>query len=781
MPRRQMDMPITHVHHGAYTLEGDIEPIIAELRLAPPVLYQCSSTATPLPNTAGAAIPTPTDPDRFCSPQEIQKRLDLTRRWVNELHGIGIRWVIPYTCNVKLGGKHEGRKGIWKFYDHWDDYTFLGIGPRPGADPIEWMARERDGQLHYSYEKRHPGFTSCGWYKYTPCLNNPHFNTYQRANVRTIALAGYDGVFVDNNNINCYCQHCEKLFKVWMSKRHAPDQLRERFGWSSYDEVHLGWRGNRMDWVKYDPLFRRFVEDTLPSQERIQWFETDDMNEIKLQEAGSGWLWGRSNEFLSWVYVHISPEERRKTWGVEHIEDSWGIRDERDRLLWAETSRFWASCICDNLRKIKGYGQEVSGKDFLVVPNWGELLTFQELAFREDMGHDIEEWAPATDIVFWEDNRDPGRTAEGLYFDYSLEYKLAHAAGVRSGAMAALPGDHDTCALAHGEAVAHGGAFIQRGPEFADLRGEYNRFLSGHQHWFEGYVSAARAGLVLSFQTYRLGGHAHIRDTFRLVQFLNDQQVPFDVLVDTQLPDRELLRSYSLLVCSELAALSNEATAAFREFVCGGGILFGCGALGTMDEFGAPRSGFLAGISAANVIRCDRLNDLLPPGQISREDALEFVTNVWRYLNWSVTKWPLIDAGDYAVKIERFVDPRAVATRIPGWQNFQVADPYACNGLRVVPYSRVSGRRCELSIHLLNYNVDLTLPAGKRSTKTMRDIAISLPVGDGLVLRDALCARPGKEVETVDACIKADRVMFNVPELDAYALVHLTLDNHVAH
>ncbi|HOM58061.1 MAG TPA: hypothetical protein PLG27_09950 [Candidatus Latescibacteria bacterium] len=61
MPRRQMDIPITHVHHGAYTLEGDIEPIIAELRPAPPVLYQCSSTATPLPNTAGAAIATPTD------------------------------------------------------------------------------------------------------------------------------------------------------------------------------------------------------------------------------------------------------------------------------------------------------------------------------------------------------------------------------------------------------------------------------------------------------------------------------------------------------------------------------------------------------------------------------------------------------------------------------------------------------------------------------------------------------------------------------------------------
>ncbi|HPC43765.1 MAG TPA: hypothetical protein PLJ50_01355, partial [Candidatus Latescibacteria bacterium] len=179
-----------------------------------------------------------------------------------------------------------------------------------------------------------------------------------------------------------------------------------------------------------------------------------------------------------------------------------------------------------------------------------------------------------------------------------------------------------------------------------------------------------------------------------------------------------------------------------------------------------------------NLIPYNRLNDVLPPGQISREDALEFVTNIWRYLNWSVTKWPLINAGDYAVKIERFVDPGAIGARIPGWSNFQVADPHACNGLRVVPYSKVSGRRRELSVHLLNYNVDLTLPAGARSTEIMRDVAISLPVGHGLVLRDARCARPGKEVEIVDACVKADRVMFSVPELGVYALVHLTFDNH---
>lgn len=795
MNRSKTALPFTYVHDGRYTLTGEIDQYIAELRLAPPTIYHVTSLTTPLPNTSGAAIPLKEDPYYLAPPEEIARRLETAKRWTAALHAAGVRWVIPYTCNQALGGVESTRSGIWKFWDHWDQYTDLGIGPRPELDPIHWIARERNGELHFTYEMRHSGFGPFE-FRYAPCLNNPYFNQYQRANARMIAMAGYDGVFMDNNNLNCYCRWCTARFREWMIGRHTRKALRDLFGWSSPEEIELGWRGSRFEWLKEDPLFREFVAETLGPEERVHWFGTDDMAQARLPEAGNGWLWGRGNEYVRWVYARLSPEERERRWGSARLEGWWGIRNDGDRLLWAETKRFWADSVRQNHEKVQQWGNQVLGRHFLVVPNWGNLQQFEDIAFREPIGHDVRLWSPGCDMIFWEDDGDAGRVAPGVFLDFALEYRLAFAHDMRSACMAALTGDEPTCALAHAEAAATGGsAFIQRLPEFPQLRASYTRLFETYGDWYEGYTSAARVGLAFSVDNLHLENADHIHQVYRLSQYLNDQQVPFDYLLEEHLGDVDYLLGYRVVVAPAVRYLAREACRALAEFVERGGTLVAAGPVGTHDMNALPRrrnplaslarkarkrDGVAVLDANGRFIGAECLEALLPPGQLTREDMIEIAVSAYRAIRRSGSRHTLLKAEDYAVNVERFLEAGRLGALVPGWERLRIADPYRACGLRVFPYVRLDGTAGSLVAHLVNYNVDLTGQAGSRKVDVLCDTALRLEVPDGWLVQRAEWLVPGADAVAIAFTTQDGAAAVVAPRVETYALVRLTLAPGVA-
>ena len=778
MRRPTTALPATYVHDGRYVLEGDIEPYIAQIRSGPPTYYHCTAYATPLPNVSGAVIPTAEDHNRLLPPEAIARRLDAAQRWTAALHAAGVRYVIPYTCNQALAGNYERHTGMWTFWDHWGDYARFDIGPRPEADPIDWLQRERDSGPHYTYEMRHSAATWCEQYRYAPCANNPYHNGFQRANVRMIAMSGYDGVFMDNNNLNCYCRWCAGGFRTWMAARYTPNELRTLFGWASPDQIELGWRGSRFEWLKTDPLFREFVGFSLKPDELIPWFGTHDIDRVRLADAGNGWLWGRGNEYLSWVYNRLSPAERRRRWGSERLEGWWGIRDERDRFLWAETKRFWAESICANLRKVRRWGSEVLERDFIVVPNWGNLQQYEDIAFREPIGHDVRSWVPGCDVIFWEDDGDPGRVAPAIYLDFAFEYKLALAHGARSACMAALSGDRATCELAHAEAAATCSAFIQRMPEFPDQRAAFTRLAEEHSDWYEGLASAARVGLAFSIENLHLEDVPHVHAVYRFNHYLTDQQVPFDLLVEEHLADADYLAGYRVVIIPAARYMADEACRALAAFVEGGGTLVLAGECGTHDLRAQKRAEDpFAHVAEGRgrLIRAECVEEILPPGGMTREDMIEIAIDVYRTIKRHGSRHVLYMSEDYAVKAERFVEAGPLGALVPGWERLRVADPYAACGLRAFPYVRLDETTGALVAHLVNYNMDLARPAGSRTIEPLHDMPLRLPLPDGWRATGAEWLTTGASPAPLDVRMEEGAAIVRLPEIETYAVVRVAL------
>ncbi len=790
MERPVTGLPITYIIDYRDHLP-DMEAHIEELRPSPPTLYHIGTLDTPMPSCWGAAFPhEPEGGAALADPEEIAQRLDTNRRFVAKLHEIGVRWVIPYICNQTLGGNRETRTGIWKFYDHWDDYREFGVGQRPAADPVDWMARERNGGLHFNYETRHPYFMKWGQFRFAPCMNNPFYNDYQRPIVRMIALAGYDGVFVDNCILNCYCWWCQDGFRRWLSGRSTAEDLAEAFGWSRPEQIQLGHRGSRIEWVKDDPLFRTFLAETLSPEERVKWLGTDDMERADVAIGGNGWLWGRANEYRRWAHARLSPDERELRWGIRSL-DEWGIRDQADRLLWAETKRFWAESVCDNLEKIRRWGAEVLGHAFLILPNWGAMQSLDGNEFREEIGHDFRRWSPQSEYQMWEEDGDSGRVAPGIHLDYTLQYKFGFAHRARSAAMNARGDDGPTCALAHAEAAATGGnAFIQHGTRFPEIRTLYHRLFSDAADWFEGYTSAATVGLVYSYENLHLENTEHVKQVYRWSRYLDNQQVPFDYLLEEHIADEEYLRPYRLVIAPEVTYLSEEQCRALTSFVVSGGTLVLTGDIGSHDMHARPRAESPLTPLIRKARKKDRVKvfaeqgqliwaptvgDLIPTGALTREEMLDLARSEASALQGAASRYELMDAVDRAVAVERFLDPGPLASLVKDWERLQVADPYAACGVRVFPYIHLDGKSGAFVAHVVNYNISLTSKPGTRTVEAVKDLSLRFTVPDGWRVRRVESLEPGGSLTALHRKAKKGVVTLSLPSVEAYALVRVSL------
>jgi glycosyl hydrolase family 42 (putative beta-galactosidase) len=791
MKRPHTRIPMTYVHDGQLHLD-DPEPTLELVKPAPPDIYHLSPADTTIMSGHGPAYPVDGDPDHMDSSEEVQARFDKACAWADAMHATGVKWLIPYICNQTLVGNPDRRTGVWMFWDHWDEYTEFGVGERPETDPIEWMARERDGRLHYNYELRHTAFTPNDQFHYAPCQNNPGYQQFLKAVVVGIARCGYDGVFVDNNNLNCYCEYCRSGFRERMTGMYTPEQLHDFFGWDTPEEIEAGWRGNRFAWLQQDEFFRGYVDRTLSSEDKVRWFGTDDMAKADLAEPGNGWLWGRGNEYVTWLHANISPDDRHRMWGFEHLENCWGIRDDRDRRTWAETKRFWAESNSRNHELIKQWGSGENGRQFVVVPNWGNMQNGEDVEFRLPIGHDVKRWLPFMDMLFWEDDGEPGRIAPGLYLDFALEYRFALSHGVRSGNMANLPGDEATADVAHAEVSASGGsAFIQRMPEFPELRNAYTRLYREFGDWYDDYESAARVGLIFSIENLHMENNEHAREAYRLNHWLCDQGVPHDLLIERQVRERDILSGYDVVIAPRLRYIRDRECAALVEFVRNGGTLVVTGDTGTHNILGVGREENPILGMAANameydgysiyerggvVIFTDSLDRLLPLGHVTREDAYEIATGNQRLVKREYLRAELLHAGDYAANVERFQDGGLLAQVISGWDQQRYVDPYACCGLRPVPYQRYDGDSGVIVTHLVNYNLDLWKPAGTRVVESIKNAEIRIPVRDGWHVTSAEWLEPGGDPTPIACETENGTAVVTIAEVHTYGMIRLNVE-----
>ncbi len=168
------------------------------------------------------------------SPAEVRERLEQLTRMASELHAAGARWLTPYICSMTVNGNPERRTGFWEFYDHWDEYRDLGLGPRPVADPFAWLQTRPDGTptIYYGYkypDEFYPPFKTN--HRFAACWHTEGWRQWLLDVVRGVARCGFDGVFVDNGcSQRSTSAPALAAFRSFLSNRFTPEQASERLG-----------------------------------------------------------------------------------------------------------------------------------------------------------------------------------------------------------------------------------------------------------------------------------------------------------------------------------------------------------------------------------------------------------------------------------------------------------------------------------------------------------------------------------------------------------------------
>ncbi|HPO09388.1 MAG TPA: hypothetical protein PLZ55_12020, partial [bacterium] len=460
----------------------------------------------------------------------------------------GVKAVICYLCNQTMAGDPDKRIGFWDFYDHWNDYPKLDIGPKPERDPIDWLQRWPDGQMHFTYPKDMPVFKP--GFRFQPCQNSPDWRKFLVACTRRIAAIGYDGLFVDNCILHCYCEHCQQRFDRHLCSHYPREQWPQLFG-TSFRQT--GGKARL-----YDP--------------------------------------GRGDAERGYDYEKYIGEP-----GSEEFS-------HQDVLLWVETQRFWADSIVEQVTEMKKAGSEVLGRPFLIVMNWGPFYRVSALNSRRQDAKDVAQFNRVADGIMFEDELDMGRIADALYLDHRLQYKYSLSLGACPVELPSVQGIPNLYELALAEACAGGGgAFCRYSPEFPEVRNKYSSFVRSHPELYDNLVSANSVGICLFFDQLFFENTEHLNEVFEISRCFDEQGILYDYIPESAC-NLETLRRWKAIVVPNITHLSDDQRAALDRYTREGGNLFVIGYCGQYSGKGAPHlpaEGILPNRTLAEMLECE--------------------------------------------------------------------------------------------------------------------------------------------------------------------------------
>jgi hypothetical protein len=151
------------------------------------------------------------EPRRQLTPDEWRMRIKATEKFVQDVHSSGVKTVIPYISPMTMFGNSERRQGFFQFFDSWDKYAKdFDLGARPAGDPLDWTQRDKQGQNYFRVGGGSEDVN--GLTRYSMCINNPGWRSWQMLTTDWIARVGYDGVWMDNVLVHrCYDQYCQAI------------------------------------------------------------------------------------------------------------------------------------------------------------------------------------------------------------------------------------------------------------------------------------------------------------------------------------------------------------------------------------------------------------------------------------------------------------------------------------------------------------------------------------------------------------------------------------------
>ena len=165
-----------------------------------------------------------------------QANYDYYRDFIRRAHAESIKVNGHFSMSYLFGDPTPGRERGWFDFvrNRWDEAV---LGPRPSADPFDYIQRYGDGRpimMTTKEDARLKGLHDLN--KYWGCPNNPHWQAALKAMVKTAIGLGLDGITgLYSYRLDCACPYCRKAFRQYLRTRFRPRQIRERFGIEDLD------------------------------------------------------------------------------------------------------------------------------------------------------------------------------------------------------------------------------------------------------------------------------------------------------------------------------------------------------------------------------------------------------------------------------------------------------------------------------------------------------------------------------------------------------------------
>ena len=781
------DTPLTY-QIDYYEHVSHAEETAHKLAVAPPMLFHgghdhtFSSSVGPHAARGRGGQPAPGQ-SLLIGPEEAARRTEAVREWTRLAHDAGARRVVPYVCNQTIFGDPAARTVFWEFWDRWIEYED-GLGPRPEADPSLWMQRDPNGLPHHNYPLRfseqEPRL------RHAPCPNNPHWHSWLKTCARLMARDGYDGVFIDNNIVHCHCEHCQREFHAYLTETYSPSELIERYGTADVSNLRLSVAGDKVQWAWAQPEYVRRVHDEDPEHFR-RLFATDDPDQAVPSEGGNGLHWWKSHCY--WLDTLRSSHTGEEVAAILRSADvsSLGITTPRERCLWADTQKFWASSVSRRNAEIRQAGREHC-PGFVTIPNFGALTGPNAVNSRRLEGKNPRLWGEGASIMMYEEDLFPGTLAPGYTLDHVISYKYACACGVRACVLPSRDAGHRAlCELAIAEAATWSGdgMFVQvNQPEylFPDIRKAYREFFERHADLYRNKTSVAHVGVVYSFDELHMENMHHLLEVYPIARYLTDNHVLFDFLNEAQITREELAR-FDVVIVPHVMFLPRASRTALMDYAAGGGKLVLTGNTGAFDEHGRPtgaddtlermrRETWAAGARAtftrsgdSSIVWIDDIREWLPK---KRCQVHELADMRWDELAERVVPELQREAPTEDPTRQCFA---RLLDELAGYRLSALADetPYT---LRVAAWEDVDGR--SVVLHLVNYDAPgPTLPETGRVVP-VEDVRISLPLRAGRAPSRAWLMDPWHPDPAEMACrTESNRFETAIPKVDTYAVLRL--------
>lgn len=399
-------------------------------------------------------------------------------------------------------------------------------------------------------------------------------------------------------------------------------------------------------------------------------------------------------------------------------------------------------------------------KPDLLLAQWYHKYDFSPQDERSLLPPDL--WARDEDYIWYSQGGNKGASdiAHGYLADMGLPARFVHAAG-QGRPFVINKYDYKRWRLSIAEGAAHHFASLAfhwsqesdgnfAVEDYAAPVYRYQRFLGEQEALIHPAEPWSQIGLVYPRRGELAADRSCTNALQRLGRLLEDSHQLFDMLLDHQIPARDL-STYRLLILPDVAHLSDDEVACLQAFVHAGGRILCSGTTGELYADGTTRPTPALptgeGIHWLEDVPCDLVTFELQPG-IHLPRIPELVDDAF--------------GRDFLRHVDILTGGGGLRTDAPWWVRVRAWQPEA---------------EAALILHWVNYRqvedsaIEVPCPTGA--------IEVGCPLPAGCAVTHVDWRFPeARDVVTLPHRLKADTVHFTVPRLIVYglAVIHLQQD-----